>query len=226
MVSSLTGQQAPLGSRNSGGPVQLRTETSRNNGAPVLRQQIVGNVDAETVYNRDGKDEEEEMEEGRNDRVQRQAAPHQRTFNGTHRRNIHLDFSPDRIEPSSRHGDIIGAYSMIGHIWRRVQQSLTGPPRTYFDIAREYHETSRLIEGATNDDQRLFYNRILQALTVELNRMMPGGGGGGGIGTANAIGGTATTAHAIGGTTTTGNTNGDSSSTENGTENANNEDVN
>lgn len=42
---SITGAQAPLGHRGNG-PAQLRTETSRNDGEPMMRQQVIGNVNS------------------------------------------------------------------------------------------------------------------------------------------------------------------------------------
>jgi hypothetical protein len=58
VVASLTGCQAPLGTQTGGGPAELCTETSANNNPPALYQQVVGRVNAETVY--DARDEEEE----------------------------------------------------------------------------------------------------------------------------------------------------------------------
>ena len=119
VVASLTGRQAPLGIRN--GPAQLRTETTRNRGAPVMRQQIVGNVDAETVYEGGDEEGDEFAEEGYGDVVHRYAAPRRRTItNGTRQRNIHLDFSPDGNDPSSRYSSIVGAYSSIDLLGRAV----------------------------------------------------------------------------------------------------------
>ena len=72
VVASLVGRQAPLGfHRSNVGPIQLRTETSRNNDIPVLRRQVVGNVDAETIYENGGDDanvaDDGEFLEGRDD---------------------------------------------------------------------------------------------------------------------------------------------------------------
>jgi hypothetical protein len=82
VAGSLASRQAPLGVCN--GPAELRTKTARNSGAPVMRQQVIGNVDVENVYEGLGK-VDGEFVEGRDDVTQRHVTPRQRITNGTHR---------------------------------------------------------------------------------------------------------------------------------------------
>lgn len=175
VVASLTGRQAPLGIRN--GPAQLRTETTRNRGAPVMRQQIVGNVDAETVYEGGDEEGDEFAEEGYGDVVHRYAAPRRRTINGTRQRNIHLDFSPDGNDPSSRYSSIVGAYSSIDLLGRAVARSMEGPPRTFLDISNEYQAVANNLRNAVDEHAKAFHSIALQGLSAELQRMVPTGAG-------------------------------------------------
>ena len=50
-MSSLTGREAPPGNSHGQGPVQLRTETSRNAGSGRMRQMSVGDYNVEVVGN-------------------------------------------------------------------------------------------------------------------------------------------------------------------------------
>ena len=43
------GRQAPLGSHSGQGPVQLRSETTRNFGTPRMRQMQMGDVNVEIL---------------------------------------------------------------------------------------------------------------------------------------------------------------------------------
>jgi hypothetical protein len=85
-----------------------------------MHQQVVGNVDAENVY--EGVEEvDEEFVEGRDDVTQCHATPRQCITNETHRQNVHLhDFSPDGNNPSFRYSEVRGAYSLIATIARSV----------------------------------------------------------------------------------------------------------
>ena len=168
VVASLAGRQAPLGIQS--GPAQLRTETARNTGAPVMRRQIIGNVDAETVYEEGGGEEYdgEFGEEGRHDVAHRRAAPRRRTTNGTRRRNTHLDFSPDGNDPSSRYAEVRGAYSSIGDIARTVSRSMEEPLPSFAELARDYDEIADRRERATDEHRRAFHTMILQGLTADV----------------------------------------------------------
>jgi hypothetical protein len=81
-----------------------------------MRQQVVGNVDAENVY--EGVDNvDEEFVKGRDDVAQRHATPRQCITKGTCHQNVHLhDFSPDGNVPSSQYSEVRGAYSSIATI--------------------------------------------------------------------------------------------------------------
>jgi hypothetical protein len=114
VAASLASQQAPLGVWN--GPAELQTKTARNSGAPAMHHQVVGNVDAENVY--EGvEDVDGEFVEGRDDVAQHHVAPCQCITNGSHHQNVYLhDFSPDGNDPSSRYSEVRGAYSSIATI--------------------------------------------------------------------------------------------------------------
>ena len=169
VVASLVGRQAPLGVRN--GPTQLRTETTRNRGSRVMRQQVIGSVDAEIVYEEG--DEDEEAVEGRDDVAYPHVARRQRTTNGTRRRNTHLDFSPDGNDPSSRYSEVARAYSSITVMSRSIARSMDGPPRSFADVARDYSAVSTLLQNATEAHERSHYTMALQGLDFELSAMMP-----------------------------------------------------
>jgi hypothetical protein len=118
VAASLTGQQAPLGVWN--GPAQLQTKTAMNSGAWEMRKQIVGNVNAENVY--EGGDKvDEEWVDGRDDVAHHHAALCQCITNGTCCQNVHIyDFSLDGNDPSSRYSEVRGAYSLIDVIAHSV----------------------------------------------------------------------------------------------------------
>ena len=137
VVASLVGQQAPLGVRGSNGhPAQLRTETSRNNDVPPLRRQIVGNVDAETIYeNNDDNDadvdDDDELVEGRDDVGRRRRAPRRRISNGVRRRNVHIGggFGPDDNNPSSRFHNVNRGYASLESLSQAVSRSISARPQ-------------------------------------------------------------------------------------------------
>jgi hypothetical protein len=92
-----------------------------------MRQQIVGNVDAENVYE-GGEKVDEEFMEGRDGVTQHHAAPRQCIINRTCCQNFHLhDFSLDGNYPSSRYSKVRGAYSLIAVIACSVAQPMVGP---------------------------------------------------------------------------------------------------
>ena len=172
IVASLVGAQAPLGFQG-GARAQLRTETSRNNDAPRMRQQVVGVVNSEVV---DG-DEDDDLVEGTDDVGHRRASPRRRT--GVYHRNIHSStgFSPQNNDPSSRFYSIQQGYASLEALTRAVTESISSPiqPRQMMDVAREYQEASRMLASATADHERAFYNTILESLNEEITRMVNGG---------------------------------------------------
>jgi hypothetical protein len=188
VVASLAGRQAPLGFRGSsnGRPASLRTETSRNNDVPsstrLLRRQVVGNVDAETIYDNGGEDDADvfdDYEEGRDDVGRRRAAPRRRISNGVRRRNVHTaGFGPDDNDPSSRFYNVQRGYASLDSLSQAVSLSITAapprPPRTMMDIVREYHETNRFMADATTGTEIAFYSTALQLLQSEIDTMAAG----------------------------------------------------
>ena len=85
VVSSLTGRQAHLGNSHGQGPVQLRTETSRNAGSGRMRQMSVGDYNVEVVGNNamnSMNDEDSLLGEGVDDTAEERPACHRRTNSG------------------------------------------------------------------------------------------------------------------------------------------------
>lgn len=171
VAASLVGAQAPLGFQ--GGRAQLRTETSRNNDAPRMRQQVVGQVNSEVVVLDHG--EEDDLVEGFDDIGHRRAAPRRR--NGVFHRNIHAGrFCPQNNDPSSRFAAITSGYASLEALTRAVIEAVSNPrqSRQMIDVAREYQEASRMLASATQDHERAFFNSILERLNQELSTMSPG----------------------------------------------------
>lgn len=168
---SLVGAQAPLGPHDHNRPAQLRTETSGNNGAPAMRQQVVGGVREEAVP----------LMEERDDTSNRRRAPAQRINNGTRRRNVHLNgsFSPDNNDPASRFGHITAAYQSLDALTNAVTQSMSAPPpqpsRTLIHVMRDLDEVrgmmSRVPDEPTEFPNRAVYNRALSHYAVEVMRL-------------------------------------------------------
>ena len=97
VITSIVDGQAPLGFWANSSRVLLRTETSRNNDLPQMRQQIIGEINLERRHA--GPDEGDLVEGG--DDVGCRAAPCRHLLNGVHHHNIHLGFSPESNNPSS-----------------------------------------------------------------------------------------------------------------------------
>ena len=171
VVASLVGRQAPLGFRGNG-HAQLRTETARNNDVPRMRQQIIGDVNSESV--RDNADDDV-LVEGRDDVGHRRAAPRRRMLNGVHHRNIHLGFRPESNNPSSRFHEIQRGYASLDSLTHAVVQSFAspqqGPSRQMIDVAREYQEASQMLACATEENDKTFYTTVLRGLNAELVMM-------------------------------------------------------
>ena len=183
VIASLVGQQAPLGVGGSNGcPAQLRTETSRNNDVPPLRRQIVGNVDAETIYeNNDDNDanvdDGDELVEGRDDVGHRRRAPRRRISNGVCRRNVHVGggFGLDNNNPSSRFHNVNRGYASLESLSQAVSRSISAPPqlppRTMINVVREFHETNQFMVNAATDAERAFYATAIEVLQSEMDAM-------------------------------------------------------
>ena len=131
-----------------------------------LRRQVVGNVDAETIYDNGGEDDADvfdDYEEGRDDVGRRRAAPRRRISNGVRRPHVHTaGFGPDDNDPSSRFYNVQRGYASLDSLSQAVSLSFTAapprPPRTMMDIVREYHETNRFMADATTGTEMAFYN--------------------------------------------------------------------
>lgn len=173
VTRSLIGAQAPLddgGPHDTSRPAQLRTETSRNNGDQAMRQQVIGNVEVESVS----------LVEGRDDSSNRRPAPTRRMQNGTRRRNVHLagSFSPDGNDPSARFANVQSGFQSLDALTTAVTQSLYAPPppppRTLIDIMREFNEVREMMNTVPNDPSqfpnRTVYRRVLSAYAVEIGR--------------------------------------------------------
>lgn len=164
VAASIVGRQAPLGVGGGDGPVQLRNETSRNNGNPEMRRQVVGRVTVERVN----------LQEGRDDSATRIPAPRNHTSNGTRRRNVHIaGFSPERNDPSARFNNIIGGYESMNRLTDAIAQSFVAPQqseirmRGIIDIVREFTEVANLLQNAP-PEQHDFYRRAMSVLHNEM----------------------------------------------------------
>ena len=164
--SSITGRQAPLGQQDTSRPAELRHETSPNDGPRAMRQRVIaGNV----------REEREQLVEGRDDTANRRPAPVSNIQNGTVRRNVHIGgggggFDPSRNDPMSRFASLEGGYASLNALTDAVTQSLAVPPinRTTLQIAREYHEVTGFVAGASNESDQAFYNLALGNLRSDM----------------------------------------------------------
>jgi hypothetical protein len=134
VVASIVGGQASLGFWGNTSHAQMRHETSRNNDLPRMHQQIIGEVNSERVH---AGSDESDLVEGRDDIERRHAAPRRRILNGVHHCNIHIGFSPERNNPSSRFHEIQRGYASLDLLTQAVVQSFAsraqGPPRQIID---------------------------------------------------------------------------------------------
>lgn len=170
IVASIVGRQAPLGARGGSRPEQLRNELSRNDGAPSVRRQVVGNVNAERV-----------PIEGRDDEERRSSAPRRRTQNGVRRRNRHVPggagvgagvgagFDPDENNPAARFAHIRAGYSAMNRLTETLANSLTDRPpiRSMIDITRDYVEIRQRRQELDPEGSDPFFARAMQALHHE-----------------------------------------------------------
>ena len=162
IAASLIGRQAPLGARGNDGPVQLRNELARNAGSRALRQQVIGDVDAERVG-----------VEGRDDAGRVQRAPRRRTGTGTRRRNVHIPgFGADENDPSARFAHIRASYESMSRLSDAISHSFAAPepPRLLIETVRNYAEVAGLRDAASSAQDTSFYERAAGALDEELDR--------------------------------------------------------
>ncbi len=175
VVASLVGGLAPLGFRGNTSHAQMRNETSRNNNLPRMSQQIIGEVNSERLH---AGSDDSDLVEGRDDIGRHRAAPRHRILNGVHHCNIHIGFSPERNNPSSRFHQIQRGYASLYTLTQAVVQSFAstaqGPPRQIIDIAREYQEAKQMLASASGDNDRMFYNSVLSGLSRELISIISG----------------------------------------------------
>ena len=174
VVTSLAGRQAPLGYRDDG-PAELRDETSRNNGAPAMRRQIIGNVNAERVNAVDSK--AAPLVEGRDDEANRRPAPRRRNTNGVRRRNVHL-FGAENNDPSARFGSVVRGFESLDALTQAVSQAFAAPsaapplqqtpPRLLIAVMRDYNEAFQMLQNATDESQRALISRGLAGFNAEL----------------------------------------------------------
>ncbi len=174
------GRQAPLGFRGNR-PAELRTENSANDGAPTMRRQVVGNVNAESIDL-----EADHLVEGRDDISVSRPAPRRQTTNGVRRRNVHLGFGPDSNDPSTRFANIVRGYEAMDGLTEAITQYFATPhqavPRRMIDITREYAETVVLLENANREEDREFYRAQLRHLNEERQQLsFPASDGNGAI---------------------------------------------
>jgi hypothetical protein len=168
-ATSIMGRSAPLGTQGNG-PAQLRNETTRNGGAARMRQQVVGEVNAQRV----------QLEEGRDDIVRRSPAPLRQPQNGVRRRNVLLggsNFSPGSNDPSSRFNHIIRGFDSLDALSTAVAQAVTPSPnnnnhtsRSIIEVVRDYSETARYM-GANGNAHDEFFNSALAGFNDELRQI-------------------------------------------------------
>jgi len=175
VVRSLVGAQAHLGYQGDH-PAELRTETSRNDGAPEMRQRTVGDVTAERINIPNGNAGTNHLIEGRDDTAHRAPAPSRVTLNGTQHRNVHLSgegFTVGFNDPSTRFQHIVGMYDSMSLLSGTIADMIAAPPqlppRLPIDIVRNYFETDNLRTAATTSDEgRAFASRAMNLFSNEL----------------------------------------------------------
>ena len=151
-------------------PEALRAETSGNDGNPSMRQQIIGNINAEVL------DSEPQLE-GRDDIKNRTAAPRESTSNGVRRMNVHASsgFNANSNDPSTRFHSIVRGYECMNNLSNAIVRSFDAPfptqARTMRDIRIDYEQTWQCITNATTERETAFYNRVLNRLEQEMDAL-------------------------------------------------------
>ena len=184
VVSSLTGRQAPLGNSHGQGPVQLRTETSRNAGLGRMRQMSVGDYNVEVVGNdamNDRNDEDSLLVEGVDDTADVRPARRRRTNDGVRRQNANIDFGARRNDPAARFHHVTQAFASLDALTHAVAQSFSAPSqeptRSLIDVAIDFDRATEMLIRARerNDSVGIaFYEAIRQQYVDEQAAIVSG----------------------------------------------------
>ena len=178
VVSGLTGQQAPLGNSHSQGPVQIRTETLRNEGTGRMRQMYAGDGNMEIVgddrMNDTRMNEDSLLVEGVDDTADKCPACCRRTNSGMRRRNANIDFGARRNNPAARFHHVTQAFASLDALTNAVAQSfstpLQAPPYSLIDVAIDFDRATEMLIRARERDDTVgvaFYKAIQQQYVKE-----------------------------------------------------------
>lgn len=181
VVSSLTGRQAPLGNSHGQGPVQLRTETSRNAGSAGMRQMSVGDYNVEVVGDdamNDRIDEDSLLVEGVDDTADVRPARRRRTNSGVRRRNANIDFGAGRNDPAARFHHVTQAFASLDALTHAVAQSFSAAPtRSLIDVAIDFDRATEMLIRARERNDTVgiaFYEAIRQQYVDEQAAIVSG----------------------------------------------------
>ena len=71
------------------------------------------------------------------------------TNNGVRRRNVHMDFGPDRNDSAARFHHVTSAFASLDALTNAIAQSFTAPlhipPRTLMDVATDFDRASDML---------------------------------------------------------------------------------
>ena len=169
-VASVVGRQGPLGVSAGNQPVEVRTETSRNEGAPDMREQVLGDHETERVN---------VSVEGRDDAGRRTSANNRRN-NGSRRRNIHTTGSVAAGDnnPSARFESIRNGYDSLNRLTDAISHSFVAPQQqqapSIIEIVRNYAEITTLLENVTSPGQEQFYRDAQARMHTQLTGLGEG----------------------------------------------------
>ena len=183
-MSSLTGRHAPLRDSHGQGPVQLRTETSRNAGSGRMRQMSVGDYNVEVVGNdamNDRNDEDSLLVEGVDDTAEERPARRRRTNSGVRRRNANIDFGAGRNDLAARFHHVTQAFASLDALTNAVAQSfstpLQAPSRFLIDVAIDFDRATKMLIRARERDDTVgiaFYEAIRRQYVEEQAAIVSG----------------------------------------------------
>ena len=183
-MSSLMGRQAPLGNSHGQGPVQLRTETSRNAGSGRMRQMSVGDYNVEVVGNdamNDRNDEDSLLVEGVDDTVEERPARRRCANSRVCRRNANIDFGAGRNNPAARFHQVTQAFASLDALTNAVAQSfstpLQAPSRSLIDVAIDFDCATKMLIRARERDDTVgiaFYEAIRRQYVEEQAAIVSG----------------------------------------------------